>query len=43
MKTIYILRHTEDTKLDKQEFGSRYNLVINEGGLVELARRLGAL
>jgi len=38
-KTIYIKRSTEDmdVKIDHHAF----DLVINEGGLVELARRLG--
>jgi len=41
-RTIYIMRHTEDIDLDPSTF-QKYDLVINEGGLSELARRLGAL
>lgn len=39
MKTIYIERATEDMDVDLS--AHKFDLVINEGGLVELARRLG--
>jgi len=41
-RTIYIMRHTEDVGVDPKTF-DKYDLVINEGGISELARRLGAL
>ncbi|KAG9011857.1 hypothetical protein FRB90_006975 [Tulasnella sp. 427] len=41
-KAIYIRRATEDIELDDAAIASKgFDLVINEGGLVELARRLG--
>jgi len=40
-KTIYIMRHTEDVGLDPERLKA-FDLVIREGGLGELARRLGA-
>ena len=39
MKAIYIKRSTEDMDVDLNRH--KFDLIINEGGLVELARRLG--
>lgn len=41
-KTIYIVRETEDVGLDPASL-KQFDLVISEGGLAELARRLGAV
>lgn len=41
-KTIYIVRHTEDVGLDPALL-DKFDLVIREGGIGELARRLGAV
>ncbi|KAG8895216.1 hypothetical protein FRC00_007746 [Tulasnella sp. 408] len=41
-KTIYIRRATEDMDIDDAAIAAKeFDLVVNEGGLVELARRLG--
>lgn len=39
MRTIYIKRSTEDMDIDLSKY--KFDLSINEGGLLELARRLG--
>jgi len=39
LRTIYIKRATEDMDVNLEEY--QFDLVVNEGGLVELARRLG--
>lgn len=39
MRTIYIKRATEDMDVNLSEH--KFDLVVDEGGLVELARRLG--
>jgi 2-haloacid dehalogenase len=42
MKTIYIRRATEDMDIDDAMIAQKgFDLVIGEGGLIELARRLG--
>ncbi|KAG8902939.1 hypothetical protein FRB99_003933 [Tulasnella sp. 403] len=41
MHTIYIARATED--MDEDASKHEFDLVVNEGGLVELARRLGCV
>lgn len=41
-KTIYIVRDTEDVGLDPARF-EKFDLVIREGGIAELARRLEAV
>lgn len=41
-KTVYIRRATEDVDISDTAIAARgFDLVVNEGGLVELARRLG--
>ena len=42
MRTIYIERWTEDRAADRDALRSEFDLYINEGGIVELARRFGA-
>ncbi|EJU01472.1 HAD-like protein [Dacryopinax primogenitus] len=39
MRSIYIHRETEDMDVDLSNY--EFDMIINEGGLVELARRLG--
>jgi len=42
MKTIYVRRTTEDTDISDEEITTKgYDMVVNEGGLIEVARRLG--
>jgi len=41
MRTIYIARHTEDIGHQVQD--NKYDLVVREGGIAELARRLAAV
>jgi len=41
MRTIYIARHTEDIGAHIQD--NKYDLVVREGGIAELARRLAAV
>ncbi|KAF8306028.1 HAD-like protein [Clavulina sp. PMI_390] len=41
-KTIYVVRDTEDVGLDKARL-EKFDMVIWEGGIAELARRLGAV
>ncbi|KAG8701287.1 hypothetical protein FRC08_004181 [Ceratobasidium sp. 394] len=41
MRTIYVTRNTEDTEVDKALLPKQFDLVIETGGLVELAKRLG--
>ena len=42
-KTVYIMRATEDRDGAPPEIMASFDLVIEEGGVVEMARRLGAL
>lgn len=39
MKTFYVKRATEDMDVDLSKY--KFDLIIEEGGLVELARQLG--
>lgn len=42
MRTIYIRRATEDMDINDEKLHSYgFDLIVNEGGLIELARRLG--
>ncbi|KAG8735179.1 hypothetical protein FRC10_010900 [Ceratobasidium sp. 414] len=41
MRTIYVTRDTEDTEVDKALLPKQFDLVIEAGGLVQLAERLG--
>ncbi|KAG8699996.1 hypothetical protein FRC08_004990 [Ceratobasidium sp. 394] len=43
MKAIYIERWTEDRAVNRDALRDRFDLYINEGGVVELARRFGAV
>ncbi|KAJ1302822.1 hypothetical protein OPQ81_003128 [Rhizoctonia solani] len=42
LRTIYIERWTEDRGVDRAALRGKFDLYINEGGIVELARRFGA-
>ncbi|CAE6534415.1 unnamed protein product [Rhizoctonia solani] len=42
LRTIYIERWTEDRGVDRDSLQDKFDLYINEGGVVELARRFGA-
>ncbi|KAH7339010.1 haloacid dehalogenase [Rhizoctonia solani] len=42
LRTIYIERWTEDRGVDRNSLRDKFDLYINEGGIVELARRFGA-
>ncbi|QRW09290.1 haloacid dehalogenase (HAD) hydrolase superfamily [Ceratobasidium sp. AG-Ba] len=41
MRSIYITRETEDMEVDKTTLTKQFDLVVDEGGLVELASKLG--
>ncbi|CAE6445034.1 unnamed protein product [Rhizoctonia solani] len=41
LRTIYIERWTEDRGVDRNTLRDQFDLYINEGGIVELARRFG--
>jgi 2-haloacid dehalogenase len=43
MKTIYIERWTEDRSVNRDVLRDEFDLYINEGGVIELARRFGAV
>ncbi|KAG8762261.1 hypothetical protein FRC12_009116 [Ceratobasidium sp. 428] len=43
MKTIYVERWTEDRAVNRDALRDRFDLYINEGGVIELARRFGAV
>ncbi|QRV94986.1 haloacid dehalogenase [Ceratobasidium sp. AG-Ba] len=43
MKTIYVERWTEDRSVDRDALRDEFDLYINEGGIVELARRFGTI
>jgi len=43
MKTIYIERWTEDRSVNRDALRGEFDLYINEGGVIELARRFGAV
>ncbi|KAG9126155.1 hypothetical protein FRC07_004674 [Ceratobasidium sp. 392] len=43
MKTVYIERWTEDRAVNRDALRDKFDLYINEGGVVELARRFGAV
>ncbi|CAE6339238.1 unnamed protein product [Rhizoctonia solani] len=43
LRTIYIQRWTEDRGVDREALRDKFDLYINEGGIVELARRFGAV
>ncbi|CAE6437406.1 unnamed protein product [Rhizoctonia solani] len=42
LRTIYVERWTEDRGVDRDALRGKFDLYINEGGIVELARRFGA-
>ncbi|KAG8689126.1 hypothetical protein FRC11_004044 [Ceratobasidium sp. 423] len=42
LRTIYIERSTEDRGVDRDSLQDKFDLYINAGGIVELARRFGA-
>ncbi|CAE6477346.1 unnamed protein product [Rhizoctonia solani] len=42
LRTIYVERWTEDRGVDRDALRGKFDLYINEGGIIELARRFGA-
>jgi len=43
MRTIYVERWTEDRLVNREALRDRFDLYVNEGGVIELARRFGAI
>lgn len=41
MRTIYVNRDTEDIQVDKGSLKDQFDLVVEDGGLVQLAVQLG--
>ncbi|KAG8710785.1 hypothetical protein FRC09_020934 [Ceratobasidium sp. 395] len=41
MRTIYVTRETEDLEVDKSSLSKQFDLVVETGGLVQLAAQLG--
>lgn len=43
MRTIYVERWTEDRSVNRDALRDKFDIYINEGGIIELARRFGAI
>ncbi|KAF8594749.1 haloacid dehalogenase [Ceratobasidium sp. AG-I] len=43
MRTIYVERWTEDRSVNRNALREKFDLYINEGGIIELTRRFGAI
>ncbi|KAF8713658.1 Haloacid dehalogenase, partial [Rhizoctonia solani] len=43
LRTIYVERWTEDRGVDRDALRDQFDLYVNEGGVVELARRFGVI